>query len=113
MSKASDIINKPTPKYDDSLAVQRGLTIYVPSAIISLNQKDIDNTKEIRLKSKLYSAYSNPWNDKTADVVRDSKLIDVYKVKKKEILDERDVLESCFYLSLTYYLFFFFSKFIF
>jgi len=78
MSKASDIINKPT-KYDVSLVVQRALTMYVSSTIIPLNQNDIDNTKEIRLKNKLYSAYSNPWNDKTADVVRDSKLIDVYK----------------------------------
>ena len=63
MSKASDIINKPT-KYDDSLVVQRALTMYVSSTIIPLNKNDIDNTKEIRLKNKLYSAYSNPCNDK-------------------------------------------------
>jgi hypothetical protein len=29
---------------------------YVPSAIISLNQKDIDSTKDSRLKNKLFSA---------------------------------------------------------
>lgn len=28
---------------------------------------------------KLYSAKANPWNDKTADVVRLNKLMDVYK----------------------------------
>jgi len=28
----------------------------LPSAIISLNQNDIDNTKDVILKSKLYSA---------------------------------------------------------
>lgn len=51
----------------------------LPSAIISLNQNDIDKIKEIILKSRLYSPYANPWNDNTADVVRDSKLIEVYK----------------------------------
>jgi hypothetical protein len=53
--------------------------MYVPSAIISRNQNDIDNTKHRKLKAKIYSALANTWKDNTADVVRLNKLIDVYK----------------------------------
>ena len=46
---------------------------------MSLNQNDIDKTRDVRLKIKLFPAWAKPWNDKTADVVRLSKLMDVYK----------------------------------
>ena len=51
----------------------------LPSAITSLHQNDIDNINAVKLNIILYSALANPWNDKTADVVRLNKQIDVYK----------------------------------
>jgi hypothetical protein len=55
-NKASLTINKPTPMFNPLCTARVWLPIYVPSAIISLNQNDIDNTKDVILKSKLYSA---------------------------------------------------------
>jgi hypothetical protein len=55
-NKASDAINKPTPKFSPLWTASVWLPIYVPSAIISLNQNDIDNIKAVRLKNKLFSA---------------------------------------------------------
>ena len=55
-NKASLTINKPTPKFNPLCTARVWLPIYVPSAIISLNQNDIDNTKDVRLKNKLFSA---------------------------------------------------------
>ena len=78
-NKTSDIINKPTPIFNPLCTSKVWLPIYVPSANISLNQNDIDNIKDVKLKNKLFSAQANPWNDKTADVVRLNKLIEVYK----------------------------------
>jgi hypothetical protein len=49
-------MNKPTPKFNPLCTARVWLPIYVPSAIISLNQNDIDNTKDVILKSKLFSA---------------------------------------------------------
>jgi hypothetical protein len=46
---------------------------------MSLNHNDIDKIKDIKPKSRLYSAKLNPWNDNTADVVKVNRLIDVYK----------------------------------
>jgi hypothetical protein len=59
-NKASDTINRPTPIFNPLCTANVWLPIYVPSAIISRNQNDIDKTKDIILKSKLYSPYSKP-----------------------------------------------------
>jgi hypothetical protein len=45
---------------------------------MSLNQSAIDKIKAVKLKIKFFSPYSNPWKDKTAEVVRLRRLIDVY-----------------------------------
>jgi hypothetical protein len=55
-NKASDTINKPTPMFNPLCTAKVWLPIYVPSAIISLNQNDIDSIKDVRLKNKLFSA---------------------------------------------------------
>jgi hypothetical protein len=78
-NKASDTINRPTPIFNPLCTANVWLPIYVPSAIISRNQNAIDKIKDIILKSRLYSPYSKPWKDKTADVVSANKLIEVYK----------------------------------
>jgi hypothetical protein len=72
-------MNRPTPIFNPLYTDNVWLLIYVPSAIISLNQNDMDKIKEVKLNNRLYSAKAKPWNDKTADVVRVNKLIDVYK----------------------------------
>ena len=55
-NKASDTINKPTPMFNPLCTAKVWLPLYVPSAIISLNQNDIDKIKIVKLKNKLYSA---------------------------------------------------------
>lgn len=78
-NSASDTINNPTPIFSPRWTAKVWLPIYVPSAIMSRNQNDIDNTKHKALNVNIYSALEKPWNDNTADVVRLNKLIDVYK----------------------------------
>jgi hypothetical protein len=55
-NKASDTINKPTPRFNPLCTARVWLPKYVPSAIISLNHNDIDNINAIRLKNRLFSA---------------------------------------------------------
>jgi len=55
-NKASETINNPTPIFNPLCTAKVWLPIYVPSAIISLNQNDIDKIKDIKAKSKLLSA---------------------------------------------------------
>jgi hypothetical protein len=60
------------------LKVQRCFRFSLPSAIISLNQNDIDNIRDVILKNKFLSAWAKPWKDNAADVVKLIKLMDVY-----------------------------------
>jgi len=46
---------------------------------MSLNQKDIEDTKDINANVKKISAFKNPCIVKTPDCVRVNKLIHVYK----------------------------------
>ena len=78
-NKASDTINKATPRLSPLCTAREWLPKYVPSAIISLNQNDIDNIRAVKLKNRLFSAWANPWKVKTPDVVRLNRLSDVYK----------------------------------
>lgn len=78
-NKASDTINKPTPILIPLCTAKVWLPKYVPSEITSRNHKDIDNIKHIREKDKKYIEFSNKWKFKTADWVRENKLILVYK----------------------------------
>jgi hypothetical protein len=55
-NKASETINNPTPIFNPLCTAKVWLPIYVPSAIISLNQNDIDKINDIKAKSKLLSA---------------------------------------------------------
>jgi len=77
-NKASDTINRATPIFKPLWTAKVWLPIYVPSDIISRNQNDIDNTNVNKANVKKYFAFTNPWKDRTADVVRVNKLILVY-----------------------------------
>jgi hypothetical protein len=55
-NKASDTINKPTPRFSPLWTARVWCPIYVPSAITSLHQNDIDNINAVKLSIKLYSA---------------------------------------------------------
>jgi hypothetical protein len=55
-NKASDTINKPTPMFNPLWTARVWLPKYVPSAMMSLNQNDIDKTRDVRLKIKLFPA---------------------------------------------------------
>jgi hypothetical protein len=53
-------MNKPTPMFNPLCTAKVWLPIYVPSAIMSLNHNDIDSTKDVILRNKLFSAKANP-----------------------------------------------------
>ena len=55
-NKASDTINNATPRFNPLCTAREWLPKYVPSAIISLNQNDIDNIRAVKLKNKLLCA---------------------------------------------------------
>ena len=64
-NNASDIINKATPILIPFCTANVWLPKYVPSDIISLNHKDIENITAINAKIKLYRAKPKLWKDST------------------------------------------------
>ena len=74
-NRASDTINKATPMFNPLFTAKVLLPNYVASEIMSLNQNDIDETREIKANSKKLPAQTKPCIVKTPDEVRFNKLI--------------------------------------
>ena len=59
-NKASDNINKPTPRFSPFWTASVWFPRYVPSLITSRHQKDIERTRDIKANIGKIFAYSNP-----------------------------------------------------
>lgn len=73
--RASDTINNPTPKFIPLCTAKVWLPKYVASAMISLNHKDIEYTKDSKAKKNNLGAKLNPCILSTPVVVRLNKTL--------------------------------------
>ena len=77
-NRASDTINKATPMFNPLCTAKVWLPKYVASDIMSLNQNDILETREVKANSKNIPAQTKPCIVKTPDNVSVNKLILLY-----------------------------------
>ena len=72
-NNASETIKSIIPKFNPFCTAKVWFPKYVASLIISLNQNDIEEIKDIKAKIKKYFALLNPCIVKTPDVVKVNK----------------------------------------